>query len=171
MDSLSYPRKSRAGSAAESERSIKDNKSVKSPNKDDKKQIKDGKGVNGRAGWIGKMAGWLQTSEPSVYALIEHQKEAFQKAGVSQKDTTEVHDRLNAPIGEVPEDAISPIGGLAPEEILRKKTEESRRRKSSQVGAADSIAGRLSSGSFLIYTRKGSVSSAASPFDHWSPNW
>ena len=118
------------------------------------------------------MTGWLQTSEPSVYALMEHQKEAFQKAGVSQKAATEVHDRLNAPIGEVPGDAISPIGGPAPEEILRRKAEESRRRKSSQGGAAaDSIRGGSSSGSFSIYTRNGSVSSAASPFDSWNPNW
>ncbi|KAK3996833.1 hypothetical protein QBC44DRAFT_122266 [Cladorrhinum sp. PSN332] len=176
MESPASQKVSRVNSATH-----KDHKSAKSARNSDNKHVK-GAEKDGRGGWIsskmGKMTGWLHTSEPSVYALMGHQKAAFQKAGVSPKDDADkVHARVRAPIGKIPKEAISPIGGPTPEEVLRQKKEEKKRRKHStshsQSRISESIAGRSSSGGSSISTRKGSLSSpsAANPADDWSQDW
>ncbi|KAK4227212.1 hypothetical protein QBC38DRAFT_455445 [Podospora fimiseda] len=126
---------------------------------------------------MGKMTGWLHTSEPSVQALMGHKKEVFQKAGVTPNDDpNEVSVRVRAPVGDVPENAISPIGGPAPEETLKKKRDDKRWRQGSVTsGIAESITGRSSSSGASIYAMKGSVSSGSAstghPFDDWTQGW
>ncbi|KAK4158137.1 hypothetical protein C8A00DRAFT_28848 [Chaetomidium leptoderma] len=91
----------------------------------------------GRPSWLTnkaqKLASWLATSEPSAQALTQHRKESFQRAGVAQNDT-EPHSKLQAPIGEIPSDAIRPSTGPSPEELVVQK--KKKKKKGEEEAAA-----------------------------------
>ena len=91
-----------------------------------------------------KIADWFVTSEPSVQALMSHQKAAFQKAGViSTRDPT-ASSKLHAPVGKIPEHAIKPMGrGPDPEDLVQKAAQNRRLHSS----AGESRSGRSHSSS------------------------
>jgi hypothetical protein len=117
---------------------------------------------------VQKMTNWLGTSEPSVQALIQHRKETFERAGVSQKDV-DAHSKLHAPIGEIPPDAVRPATGPSPEELVRKKAAKRRKHKlthhSSGAGGG-SLAQPSSSGSSIYSGGQDSTMSSFTTFPY-----
>ncbi|KAK3330386.1 hypothetical protein B0H66DRAFT_527742 [Apodospora peruviana] len=119
-----------------------------------------------------KLTDWLSTSEPSAQALKQHKKDAFQKAGISSKDS-EASAKLHAPIGDIPAGAIKPTTGPSPEEVAKKRAEERRKLKQSlgdDVSGSASLKSPSSSGYSSTSSPKGSVSVPLDgfPFDGWS---
>jgi len=94
------------------------------------------------------MTSWLSTSEPSAQALKQHKKDAFARAGIPlEKPDAQVHAKLHAPIGEIPQDAIRAVGGLTPEEVARRKAAERRQKLQDlpYTGGSQGRGGRASS--------------------------
>jgi len=89
------------------------------------------KGKDAKKGFLSQLKGWVSTSEPSAQALKKHRKDAFQRAGVSPKDRS-ANARLNAPLGDIPEDAIKAKGkGPDPEEVARHTAQRRRQMRQS----------------------------------------
>lgn len=92
---------------------------------------------------VSKMTSWLSTSEPSAQALKQHKKDAFARAGIPLgKPDAQVHVKLHAPIGEIPQDAIRAAGGLTPEEVARRKAAERRQKLQDMPYAGGGSRGR-----------------------------
>jgi len=84
------------------------------------------RGKNGKRGYLNRLKGWLTTSEPSAKALKQHKMDTFQKAGVSTKDPS-ANSKIDAPLGQIPEDAIRTAGkGPDPEQMARQRVEQRR---------------------------------------------
>lgn len=89
------------------------------------------------------MTSWLSTSEPSAQALKQHKKDAFARASIPLgKPDAQVHAKLHAPIGEIPQDAIRAVGGFTPEEVARRKAAERRQKLQDMPYAGGGSRGR-----------------------------
>ncbi|KAK4192703.1 hypothetical protein QBC35DRAFT_199993 [Podospora australis] len=133
-------------------------KSSKASSKADKHSSKGAKEGGGK--WINKMTGWLATSEPSTQALLQHQREAFQNAGIPLADPSaraHAHSKLNSPIGEIPPDATMSTAGPDPEEVLKQRKKEQQRRKERSSRKHSHSAHSVSAGS-MTATATGSSS-------------
>ncbi|KAH6636654.1 hypothetical protein F5144DRAFT_188754 [Chaetomium tenue] len=126
--------------------------------------------TNKRESWLSskaqKLASWLATTEPSAQALRQYRKEAFKKAGISPHDTEPPHARLQAPIGDIPADAIRPASGPTPEAMARRKAADRRKKRySGQLGGVfEGGQTSSSSGSQSIY--RGAASDSLSSFPY-----
>ncbi|KLU84188.1 hypothetical protein MAPG_03233 [Magnaporthiopsis poae ATCC 64411] len=83
-------------------------------------------GRAGRLRVLSQLKSWITVSEPSAQAFKQHQKESYNRAGVSRDDPT-ARTKLRAPTGSIPQDAIKPSGkGPDPEDVVRIKAAQTR---------------------------------------------
>ncbi|KAL0938967.1 uncharacterized protein CTRU02_205577 [Colletotrichum truncatum] len=75
------------------------------------------KGVNR---WVGQVKDWFSTGEPSAQDWKQLKKKEYRKHGVSLKDPA-ASEKLQAPIGVIPEEAIKPSSGPDPEVLAMKR--------------------------------------------------
>lgn len=108
---LSHPRSQNSGSRSGSTRQHSSKRA---------KTTTKGKKNPGKI--LARLKDWTTTSEPSARALKQYRKEVFQKAGIALDDP-EAAIKLDAPIGQIPDDAIKPGGrGPDPEDLARRRT-------------------------------------------------
>lgn len=93
---------------------------------------KKDKGKDPHGKWLSQFKSWISTSEPSAQAMKQHKKDVFKRAGLDANDALP-HQKLHAPIGTLPADAIKPTTGPTPEKLLKKREEQRKKLRQSYL--------------------------------------
>ena len=105
------------------------------------------KGGKGR--WLHHVKDWFNTKEPSAESWMQHKKTTFKKHGIALGDA-QANEKLNAPIGTLPPNAILPSEGPSPDEVLKRAREQ--KRKMRQLIAGTSVPSSQSVSSASVST-------------------